>query len=518
MNKVSRKAQTQGFSSLALAMALPHENKPVRFPVVPATHTALLDAMTDGTVPVYDNSSRRAFLCRDPCYPLWIEKRFVACAGYLQASGSATSWNIPARSNSTLLLPAWDQIATQVGVSPTIDGAVATAATIADHTILGDTSSTQAIYIPPSSTCSVRVFTGAAGGGSGLEVEVVSQVGGEEFTNTLLLAPDSGGFILSGTAGAPLSSGSEGFFPIGFSWIRQIRTTQTAPTAATTPLLQFGWCTGGSVATPSGTADLMVPFAMPPEFNNSTIPYGRSRVNASAALFTNVTAALSKEGTVLAGRLKPAIVDPWNFSVGHLNSVHPALRYFGPLEKGLYTFTTPSGNVSDFVDGWITMPSPSLTNPTARPLFGYVDIGVYNAMVFTDLGSSTAGTQLAVSGYTHIEFETTSSLFNIGVSTFPLETLHSTEVALLKFGHFHENPIHWSVLASAVRQAASYLAPVAAPYVKQLANYVVDKGVQKLMGKQSGDRTMRQAQMVTPSAPRKTTRKPARANRRKRVR
>lgn len=518
MNKVSRKAQTQGFSSLAMAMVLPHENKPVRFPVVPATHTALLDAMTDGTVPVFDNSSRRAFLCRDPCYPLWIEKRFVACAGYLQAVGSSTSWNIPARSNSTLLLPAWDQLQTAVGGSPTIDGVTATNALVADHVVLGDASSTQAIYIPPSSTCCVRIFTGAAGGGTGLEVEVVSQVGGEEFTNTLLLAAVADGFLLTGIAGSPMSSGGEGFFPVGFSWIRQIRTTATAPTAASAPLLQFGWCTGGSTATPTGTVDLMVPFAMPPEFNNSTIPYGRSRVNSSAALFTNVTAALSKEGTVLAARLKPAIVDPWSFTVGHLNSVHPALRYFGPLEKGLYTFTTPSGNVSNFADGWITMPSPSLTNAAARPLFGFTDIGVYNAVVFTDLGSSTSGTQLAVSGYTHIEFETTSSLFSIGVSTLPLETLHTTEVALLKFGHFHENPIHWSALASAVRQAVSLLAPVAAPYVKQLATYVVDKGVQKLTGKQGGDRAMTQKQMVVPSAPRRSHQRPARAARRKRVR
>ncbi len=501
-----------------MAMVLPHENKPVRFPIVPATHTALLDAMTDGTVPVYDNSSRRAFLCRDPCYPLWIEKRFTSCSGYLQAQGSISSWNIPARSNSTLLLPAWDQLQTALGASPAIDGVTATNASVTDHIVLGDASATQAIYIPPSSTCCIRIYTGAVGGGTGIEVEVVSQVGGEEFTNTLLLASTASGFLLTGTAGAPMSGGGEGFFPIGFSWIRQIRTTATAPTASTTPLLQFGWCTGGDIATPTGTVDLMVPFAMPPEFNNSTIPYGRSRVNASAALFTNVTAALSKEGTVLAGRLKPAIVDPWSFSVGHLNSVHPALRYFGPLEKGLYTFTTPSGNVSSFVDGWLTMPSQSLTNASARPLFGFTDIGVYNAMVFTDLGSSSSGTQLAVSGYTHIEFETTSSLFSIGVSTLPLETLHSTEVALLKFGHFHENPIHWAALASAVRQAVSYLAPVAAPYVKQLASYVVDKGVQKLTGRQSGDRSMKQAQMVAPSAPRKATRKPARANRRKRLR
>ncbi len=504
-----RKVQAQGFSALALSMVLPHEHKPVRFPVIPATHTALLDGMMDAAIPVYDNTSRKAFLCRDPCYPLWIEKRFTSCAGYLQSQGTNNSWTIPARANSTLILPNWDNLASAVGASPAIDGVTVTAPAVVDNVVLGNAPTSTAIFIPPGSTFCARIYTAAVGGGSGLELETVSQIGGEVFTSTLLLASTTDGFIYTGTAGATANSGSEGITPIGFTWITQLRTTGTAPTAAITPLLQFGWCTGTSVAAPSGTVDLFAPFAMPPEFNNSTLPYGRTRLNSSAALFSNVSAVLSREGTILAARLKPSIVDPWLFTISHLNSVHPSLRYFGPLEKGLYTFTTPSGNVSSFIDGWMTMPSNSATNSVYRPLFSFQDIGVYNAVVLTDLGSNNSNTQLAVSGYTHLEFETTSSLFAIGVSSHPIELLHATEVALLHFGHFHENPVHWATLASAVRQAVATLAPIAAPYLKRAAMAVVDRGVSMLTRPPSTDTKTRQAAEAM---------KPRREKRRARVR
>lgn len=498
MQKVSRKTRGQGFSRLALSMVLPHENKPVRFPVVPATHTALLDGMSDGTIPVYDNTSKKAFLCRDPSYPLWITRRVASGAGCLTAAGSASSWNIPARANSTLMLPAWDRVDGVVGVSPTIDGTSVLADAMCDITVLGDANGTQAIYVPPGSTFALEISTGAAGGGSGIEVEVAYQVGGEEFTSTCLMASVSSGFLYAATAGGTNPAG-EGLVPYGFVWLRQLRTTATAPTASTIPTLRMGWTTGSNFTLPNSTVDIIVPFSMPPEFNNSVIPYARSRINASAALFTNVTASLSKEGTVLAARLKPAVVDPWMFSATHLNSVHPALRYFGPLEKGLYTFTTPSGNVSAFEDAVISMPSNSLYNAASRPLFAFRDIGMYNAVIFTDLGSSSAGTQLAVSVYSHVEFETSSSLFDIGVSTEPLELLHATEVALLRFGHFHENPIHWATLASAVRVALQHVVPIAAPYVKRAVAGLIDKGVQRLTGQQAGDRAMTQKQMVSPA-------------------
>jgi hypothetical protein len=391
---------------------------------------------------------------------------------------------------------------------------------MADYAVMASVNgeAQQAMFIPPNSVFHVRIFTGAAGGGSGIELEFAFQAGGEEYISTVLATSVSNGFEFSNIAGQAIPSGSgTGTTPYGFTWLRAWRTTATAPTAANGPFLQYGWVTGGNFALPTTTRTFFLPYQMPPEFNNSVLPYNRSRLNASAALFTNVTAALSKEGTILAARLKPAVVDPWSFTTSNLNSVHPSLRYFGPLEKGLYTFTTPGGNVESFSDNVFTIASNSVTNSTARPLFNFQDIGIYNAIIFSDLGSASVGTQLAVSQYAHIEFETTSSLFTIGVSNQPMELLHSTEVALLKFGHFHENPIHWSVLAAAVKQAVKFLAPIAAPYVQQFTNYAIKRGTDYLTGKTAGDRAMTQKTLNEPRQTRNRAAKPRRANRRARV-
>jgi len=491
MNKVRNAAS--GLHPLAMSFVLPHENRAMRLPMVPATLTALLETMSDTTVPVPDTSSRRAFLCRDACYPLWMERTVANGAVWLEATGSAGSWTLPTAANKLIQLPNWDRL-TAATASATIDGAVITAAGLVDYGVLGDAPGTSAIYIPPGSTFQVLVDIGGTGSNS-LEMEVAYQVGGEEFTSTFLIGPTTLGYITYGTAGTPISGG-EGNWPSGFTWIRSFRTGSLAVTGASAPVLKFGWSTGGAFNIPSGTATLMLPVFQPPEFNNSTLPYSRSRLNASAALFTNVTAALSKEGTILAARLKPSIVDPWSFTTANVNSVHPKLRYFGPLEKGLYTFTTPNGNVTGFDDMRITLPSNSSYNAAERPLFSYKDIGLYNAIIFQDLGSASVGTQLAVSCYTHIEYETTSSLFQVGVSKHTLESLHAAEVALLDLGHFHENPIHWATIAKAASVALSKVAPMVAPIVAHYGQHLLDRGVAYLSGRNAaGDRKMSQASL-----------------------
>lgn len=480
-----------------MSFVLPHERRAMRLPTVPATLTALLEAMSDQSVVVPDAASRRGFLCRDAAYPLWMERSVNNGSIYLEASGSSTSWIIPTAPNKTIQLPVFDRI-TAFGGPTTVDGAAVTSAAFVDYGVLGDAPGGTAIYIPPGSTFCIRVYTGTAGGGSGLEAELASMIGGEEVSVTILLDSTVEGFIYTGTAGAAVSIGKgEGNNPVGFTWLRALRTGAASVTQANSPLLQLGWTTGGSTGNPSGTATVMLPVFNPPEFNNSTIPYSRTRLNSSAALFTNVGAALNKEGTILAARLKPTIVDPWSFTLSNVNSVHPKLRYFGPMEKGLYTFTTPSGNIQGFEDCRITMASSSTFNAVERPKFQYRDIGVYNAIIFQDLGSGSGSTQLAVSCYTHLEYETTSSLFSVGVSMHTLETLHAAEVALLSFGHFHENPLHWAEIARAAAAALAKVGPMVAPVIAHYGQKILNKGVDYLRGNTAaGDRSMPQARLV----------------------
>ncbi len=497
LNKVRRK--TSALSDLAMSFVLPHENPPRRLPVIPATLTATLSLMQDKTVSVGDSTFTRGFLCRDPCYPLWYDRTISQASCYL-TSDSSGNWTIPNRTDAQIPLPEWDYISAESN-SGTIDGASANLNDLADLTPLArapDTGTT-AIYVPYGSKLIMSVLSTVAGSGTGIRAELGWWSKGEPKVSTIQMqVTGTTGWGFGGQAGTSsvgIGSIIEGIVPYGFVWVKNWCTYGTAPTTATTTAtLRLGWSTSDSSSGPTGQFKSLFPFSFPAEFVNSRTPYERTRLNSSAALFTNVSAVLSKEGTVLAARLRNASVDPWTFGIVDLNSTHPSLRYYGPLEKGLYTFTTPSGNEGKFSDNVIDIGAPvGNSSPTSRPLFNFMDIGLYNAFVFSDLGSASGATNLAASCYVHLEFETNSSLFTPGVSLLTLEHLHAAEVALLRFGHFHENPLHWAAIKTAALSALRAVGPMIAPVVRHYATKAVDAGVAMIAGRKAGgDRKMPQ--------------------------
>lgn len=500
-NTTKKKANKAGLGALAMSFVLPHEHKPMRLPVVPAALTATFKSMTDDVF-VVGTSPRRAFLCRDPAYPLFIDVAINNCGAWFEAVGSISTWTIRGSANTQLAKPVMDGYygksnSGTIGVKNVSDSNVCDLSpiTIIDGNV--------ACYVPPGAKFMAEIQGTVAAAGTGIEIEFgYYSLDGPRYC-TLLLVADGTYFTFEGSPGASVAitgNVTDGVVPWGFVWIVQMRTTATAPNADTAPKLRFGWNTGGRMMLPIGGANVLYPFSPPPEFKHSRIPYTRTRLNASSALFTNVTAALAKEGTVLAARLKGTIVDPWNFTVADLNSVHPDMRYYGPLEKGLYTFTTPSANVEEFRDHVYNINNNG-AQTDQKAMFNVKNIGTYNAMYFTDLGSDPATTQLATSCYVHSEFETTSSLFELGVSTLTLESLHAAEVALLRLGYFHENPTHWAMLAQGVANALRYVAPMVAPIVQHYGTKLLNRGVEMLKtanGKPAGDRNMTQKQMVVP--------------------
>lgn len=218
--QVRGKAMAGNLSSMALSFALPHENKPIRLPVIPAVHTSVLDVMSDGTVSIADNTSKRFVLCRDPCYPLWGDVVVSYCAVGLLAVGSATTWNLPAKANATLALPVFETTYSG-GAGPSFDGTFVSLATSIDRgVIVGDAPGTLACYIPTGSTFFLWITTSAAAGGTGIEFEVVSQRGMEEIVSTLTAVVSGNTYLFSGIAGTTtVINGTlgEGIIPAGFS-------------------------------------------------------------------------------------------------------------------------------------------------------------------------------------------------------------------------------------------------------------------------------------------------------------
>lgn len=475
--QVSSKANA-ALEKLSLAVALPHEKQAERLPIVPVTYTATCSLMAERTHLIPDGQTRRGILCRSPTFPLWLEQPADINVYLSDPSVAPSSYT----AGSPWPLPSWNNFTAPA----TVVGGVTLSK---DQMFLRTPFTTFGglnLYIPKSSTFFFSV-EGSAGSAGTVTVDIEYLVKGESYFTTFTTAFISTGKTkFTAVAGGTVATEgvlNDGTVPWGFVRILAVTVSNTM-TAWAGPSVTLGYSV-------SASQRVLLPFSSPPEFVNSTIPYEHSRANAAAALFTNVGAVMFQEGTILAGRLKHEKVDFSSFAASDIDSVAPALRYFGPACKGLYTFTLPNDNSLDMRDYVSTQPITVVggTYSGAAPLFDQ-DVGIYNAIVFADLASGTGSTQYAVSQYTHLEFDTVSSLFRLGASTNTLEDLHRAELALLKFGVFHENPLHWAAIAAAVKKAVTAAAPIVMPYVRAAAVATAKKGVQWLAGKVGGDRKM----------------------------
>lgn len=511
MNSKSRnQLKTSGMSQLAMSMALPHEHKPARFPVVPVVPTATVSLMSDSTFPVNESSSRRAVLCRDPSYPLWIDQTVTSAGVFFEHLAGVEGWYSPTTSGEEVFtnLPVGTLYgAIGLGI-PNIDGKDLTANTAVDALGVVGTADGYGVslYIPVGSRFTVIFYDTPTAGVVQIDVDLVYYREGMWNHATVVCVQDGPGYVFQGQAGGTtpdMGSIPSGSIPCGFIKLVSARTRAGDLPIIGNPTLRWGWVPSGYFLEPTGSCTVLLPAFFPPEFQNSVIPYAKTRANATAALFTNVTAVLNKEGTILAARVKSATRDFCRFTANDINAVHPSYRYYGAMEKGLYTFTTPSVDDSILRDAYDKINSNSQISSAFRPLFQTDRVGVYNALIFTDIAATA--TTLAVSLYTHLEFEVVSSLFTPGVSTATLEMLHAAEIALVKFGHFHENPLHWALLAAAARKALGYVAPMvmqaAAPYVQKAGNALVARATSYLT-----DRARAMKQTPPGAAPQKGTR------------
>lgn len=205
----------------------------------------------------------------------------------------------------------------------------------------------------------------------------------------------------------------------------------------------------GSTITIAATANVrrIFPLAIPTEFANSVLPWTNTRVTAVSALFTNTTKALNKEGTVLWGRLAPEQVNVWSATSSDVVNLHPAEKKFLPLEDGTYTFVMPSTDLANFYDyvSRIGLPQVRLDNDSL------VNVGFFD--------DPDGGTNLAINADWHLEFRTTSALFQIGMSRIPVEVLHQAQITLLEAGFFYPNLDHKSLITRAI-SAAAKLSPL----------------------------------------------------------
>jgi hypothetical protein len=470
-------------TGLARQICLPHEYKPERFPSFPALErTATMGFSYVSTYNVQANATNKLMVARQAGLPLWADTPYTALTHMVTYNNpNATDYvNEVEYYNDPPFQRVFANVVAgtaQVGISgaagtwPYILSSVNKPINGFDATISRSPSMPWE-YIPKGATALLIVSSGVAVTANTL-FDVWLEIWTSPGESVLVLYQVT---ILSTFLSAAVA------LPVS-GWVRPHRLhVPPALNGANAMWTSILWSTGTPVFTPSittrGNAAItavtagygFLPVSIPTEFVNSPLPWFSTRTTASSLLITNVTQVLNKGGTVLAGRIAPQVVDPFNSTVANVAALHPAEKAFLALETGMYTYVPPSTDMVDFWD--YTMPVAPGT--ASYPIYRLDNTSFVHTIFLTSVGNIET---FAVTNDVHIEFRTNSTLFDIGLSTVTLETFHQAQLALAATGYFFENPTHSKVL-SKLTSAVKTSAPAILSAISPMAGRVLKTAIQ----------------------------------------
>lgn len=438
---------TAGLSELAQLQAVPITHRPLRLPTYPQIErTSILSLSGTSGVTINTSTSSLGVVVRQPAAPVWYTNTTsitgVRLFRYTLPAGAPA---LPQTVGSELyLVPLYDSIVpsvstTIVGSTPNFQG------------IALDPTESPWVWVPAAMQMYFMIETSAtlAGGSWQLTYDYIQ---GFAFD-----VPSHGQLLL--TTGSSFALGVQTF---GGGWWRasSICCLQAPSTPGMTITgICMGYQSGGTTTTPiASTAPFLDALTYPPpEFTKAPFLYEDSRINALGVLFQNATSVMYKEGTVeafLTNSDVAVLSNNWAFGSAY-SDIAPRSRYYGLLERGIYTFSLPDAPSSLFQDCTYTTTTGLI--PAVR-LGGSANL---NIIRFNDLAGS--GSNLGVEFCFHLEFRNTTMLWPVGFSAVQLEHWHQAQVALQKMGCFFENPTHLAAIATLARQAAIRAWPVIRP-------------------------------------------------------
>jgi len=251
--------------------------------------------------------------------------------------------------------------------------------------------------------------------------------------------------------------------PIGFSMpsLTQVNDACIIACNSTSWAIDMLPTTGPSKAVFTGAnrIPVLVPIVKPPALSVSTVPYSNTRVTALSALFTNVTKALNKEGTVLAGRFNPAVQDVFDVTQDSFSQLAPSEKYFFGLEKGFYTYVPPQTDVAEFADDVWDSAHGGTTYAPEWFTSTWIHLGRTALVTAFRFDDPDGGTTLAINVDWHVEYRNSSVLWPVAVSAVSMEQAHQAQLVCLEAGFFFDNVDHRSILSS-VTKGLSYVTPV----------------------------------------------------------
>lgn len=461
-----------GLTGLAKTIALPHEFKPARYPSFPALErTAILGFSAPST---WNSTtiagSNRFMLARQAAWPLWAEYASPTVPSYsIQYGMTGFSTGTPMTThNVDPQLAAW--AVGNVTATSSRAGISGAAAFDPGYPVVGvdaQTGATPFIYVPSAAGIAFMLESAATNTSipvSTLTIDVWSSPG--EYASTDLVCNNTG--FASGVYGlgyAIVPGSSLG----GNVWVRVrsvqsptstnlVRITAAVFLSSTGP--SMNWTATEQIRANGNVNSItaFIPAVAPTEFSVTTLPWYATRTTASAALLTNVTQVLNKAGTFLGGRVSPSVINPFNVSSSYISMLHPAEKSQLSAEHGFYTFAPPSTDLANFWDYTIN----TVGGAPPCPLYRLDNDALVNVFFHTD----PVPASYSITVDWHIEFRTSSALFDLAISTMPLEGLHQAQLALAQTGFFFNNWNHEKI-KKIISNIAKHLVQTS-PYGKML--------------------------------------------------
>jgi hypothetical protein len=459
-------------TGLAKTLALPAENTPTRLPSFPALErTAVMGFNMPASVPIEGADPTKVVLTRDAAFPCWTSG--VKVGGRCYGLGSALDMLVTGNAvMSNVAFKVYDDVKqhynlrTGYAVFPTLNTPEIAHPPFGQDLTQGENPwlfvpDGMELWVCAGQSTPVAVITTFT-----IRMEIWKGPGDSEiypFTGIVSVPANANGFSAKVENGIPNAdtgrwfriSEVNGTTPSNVTWSPCFAGIISAPIQCTfTAPVTTG--SGAFTATPTPDYKALLPLVSAPEFLTSPVPYTDTRLTAVALLLTNVTQVLNKSGTIIAGRVSPQRNQHFGIcDQATLTSLHPAEKAWLPLETGLYTYCPPSTDLTFFVDYVLQLFDSS--NVCFR-----LDNTALQNVAYLTMPSGVSG-ELAATVTTHLEFRTSSALWQLAVSGQTLETLHLAQLGLMSAGFFFENPEHKSLLnriANGIKRLEPYATPV----------------------------------------------------------
>jgi hypothetical protein len=172
----------------------------------------------------------------------------------------------------------------------------------------------------------------------------------------------------------------------------------------------------------------------------SPIPWNETRVVAAQVDVHNVTAYMSKGGTVMATRLlaedQPTtggLPSQYNWSEEELSQSNPQDLLFTQADSRLTGFCMPPSAELGFLDYIITVSNQHESGTQNVPIFRLDDTRPFLAMSYNFPDKWALAVTLTI----HMEFRNARNLFQLGVSEIPMQTMVEVARRLADQRPFH---------------------------------------------------------------------------------